>query len=284
MILDNVALEGLLPQYILPYSPDHLENASYELTLGNEYFTTASEDGVKVKLKTDEQFSIKPGQFALLITKEVVTIPNNIVALISIKASIKFCGLVNVSGFHVDPGFVGKLKFAVYNAGSRDITLSEGQRLFPMWFCELTAPLNSEDKYDGTHYGQDSISSKDVQRLHGVIISPNVLNDKLKEVEQKINTASTIRTILLTVVLGFVGLSIGRYADNRANNASFQVIEKQMKLEESVNGVSEALKTQSMLVSNTQERLNLLEKESQQRASNVRSKNNEQSNRSANGQ
>src|SRR6266404_2128296 len=130
-ILDNDRLRSVLPNnVVVPYDPTRVKDASYELSLGNEYFTTDLPDGIKVIIEPGNQVVIKPGQFALLITKETVTIPDNVLAFISIKASIKFRGLVNVSGFHVDPGFTGKLKFAVYNAGSKDIVLDWEQRLF----------------------------------------------------------------------------------------------------------------------------------------------------------
>jgi hypothetical protein len=37
-------------------------------------------------------------------------------AFISMRTAFKFKGLVNISGFHVDPGYKGKLIFAVFNA------------------------------------------------------------------------------------------------------------------------------------------------------------------------
>ena len=50
-------------------------------------------------------FTIPPGQFAFLLTEEVVSVPPDALAFISIRAKTKFRGLVNVSGFHVDPGY-----------------------------------------------------------------------------------------------------------------------------------------------------------------------------------
>jgi dCTP deaminase len=46
-------------------------------------------------------------------------------------------GLINVSGFHVDPGFYGKLIYAVYNAGPSEIHLSRGTEMFLIWFADL---------------------------------------------------------------------------------------------------------------------------------------------------
>ena len=51
------------------------------------------------------------------MTKESIEVPLDALGLISIRSKYKLKGLINVSGFHVDPGFRGSLVFAVYNAG-----------------------------------------------------------------------------------------------------------------------------------------------------------------------
>lgn len=181
--LSNQELEKLLAESIVPYALGNIKNAAYELSLGNEFFATNSPKGVRKIIKRGEQITINPGQCALLLTKETVTIPNNLIALISIKATFKFRGLVNVSGFHVDPGFHGKIMFAVYNAGSQDVVLTEGQRLFLIWFCELSTPLKEKDVYNGKSNNRRSITSEDVMRIHGDIYSPNVLYNLIKELE-----------------------------------------------------------------------------------------------------
>lgn len=61
-------------------------------------------------------------------------------------------GLVNISGFHVDPGYSGKLIFAVFNAGPARIHLQKGQRIFPLWMASLDeriARQASKQGYDG---------------------------------------------------------------------------------------------------------------------------------------
>jgi dCTP deaminase len=45
--------------------------------------------------------------------------------------------LVNVSGFHVDPGYRGQLTFAVFNAGPVPIHLKRGQPIFLIWYASL---------------------------------------------------------------------------------------------------------------------------------------------------
>ena len=106
---------------ILPFKESRVKNGAYELSLGSEVFLTDSKSG-KVEMlneTSNRQIDINPGQFALLLTGEKICIPKDKIAFISIKAGERLKGLVNVSGFHVDPGFNDHLLFSVYNQGKR---------------------------------------------------------------------------------------------------------------------------------------------------------------------
>jgi len=122
--------------------------------------------------------------------------------------------LINVSGFHVDPGFHGHLKFAVYNAGSNDITLAQDQSVFVIWYADLDAP--SPDPYPALPpvvppHGR-IISAKDIDRLKGQVSSPAELKKQLDALEKSIDikfnateqTRQFIRAVLL-IVLAIVG-------------------------------------------------------------------------------
>src|ERR1017187_2276797 len=124
------------------YSAERIKYGGYELSLGAEYFDTSDPTGTKQRLEEGQQIRILPGQFGLLLTEENVCVPADALGLISIKASIKFRGLVNVSGFHVDPGFNGRLKFSVYNAGGQDINLSRDQLVFMIWFAAMDEEID----------------------------------------------------------------------------------------------------------------------------------------------
>jgi dCTP deaminase len=123
---------------VTPYREERILRCAYELGVGPEaYITSNTADTTTTHLDEGVKVTIPPGQFGLLVTKEVIFVPNNAIGFISIRAGIKFQRLVNVSGFHVDPGFRGPLKFAVYNAGSTDITLDQDERVFMLWFADL---------------------------------------------------------------------------------------------------------------------------------------------------
>ncbi len=190
---------------------------AYELSLGDEIFRTDSKDKKKEFLtRPKEQITINPGQFALLLTYEIVNIPSNKIAFISIKAGIKLKGLINVSGFHVDPGFKGKLVFSVYNAGSSPISLLKGESCFLIWFAELELSKDEVTSYDKgihDHKNQDTIPTKYIDALiAGELASPNALSkridDNQKELDSRIGLIEKEQTAKDYLVKTAVGLGV----------------------------------------------------------------------------
>lgn len=167
---------------VTPYRDERVLRCAYELGVGSEAYITSKTDDT-TRLEEGHKITIPPGQFGLLTTREVIRVPNNAIGLISIRASIKFQGLVNVSGFHVDPGFHGALKFSVYNAGSKDITLDQDERAFMLWFADLNA--ETPDPYGPSASGQNVITSKDVDRVKGDVASPAELKKQIDEIKHE---------------------------------------------------------------------------------------------------
>lgn len=168
---------------------ERVKSGAYELSLGNEVFRTDSPDKKKeIFTNSKEQITINPGQFALLLTEESLQIPDDKIAFISIKAGIKLRGLINVSGFHVDPGFKGNLVFSVYNAGTGPISLERGEPCFLIWFAELSLIKGETSEYNGKHKNQNSIPTKYIDALiAGELASPNTLSKRIDNNQEIIN-------------------------------------------------------------------------------------------------
>ena len=117
----------------------------YHLHLGREVYI--STDDLPKHLKKGEYFVIKPGDFVLLLTSEVIRLPDDVMGFISMRFDYKYKGLINVSGFHVDPGYHGKLIFSAFNAGPRDIVLHENEGVFMIFFQKIPqcSSYNSKD-------------------------------------------------------------------------------------------------------------------------------------------
>ena len=88
---------------------------------------------------------------------------------------------MNVSGFHVDPGFQGRLTFAVFNAGPVPVHLRQGDDIFLIWFADLTDPVPSPKK------GSTQIQSQLINGISGELHSLASLSASVTDVEQRLD-------------------------------------------------------------------------------------------------
>jgi dCTP deaminase len=201
-------LKGIKGDFIIitPFDEKRVCSASCELLLGDKYYATSDELPSDLgRGFTPEYARIEPGEFAVLTTRECIYVPTDLVAFISMKYSYKEQGLVNVSGFHVDPGFFGRLLFTVYNAGPSDVVLQAGSPVFLIMFAKLKD--RAEKGYEGSHQGQHDIPSDAVSKLRGTSVSPRNLDERLRRLEllTYILTA-TVLPILVALLLSVLSL------------------------------------------------------------------------------
>jgi dCTP deaminase len=216
-----------LPPFIDPFDPAKVDCAAYTLRVGSEVYVSPSEaeqDAKTItirKLGGGEAFTIPAGQFAFLLTLEKITVPPGAIAFISMKSGIKLRGLVNVSGFHVDPGYSGNLIFAVFNAGPKTVHLKQGDDCFLIWYADLDNPESKRVRAPGT--GFTSIPTDLVTKISGELMSFDGLNAKIKKLEkdydQRIHkiennhrTITTVGSIFLgALVTLFIGVVVTPY-------------------------------------------------------------------------
>lgn len=197
-------LKRRLPHLIEGYREERVVNCAYELTMGHEIFVGGTKNGVRRSIGDGEQFSIPPGHFAHLLTEETVEIPPDALGLISMKSRLKMRGLVNVSGFHVDPGFRGRLLFSVYNAGSQDHLISQGTEAFLLWYSSLDR--ETEDLYEGARSDTVTIPDNDSMAIQGEVYTPQALTTRVAALERSM---SHRRSLVLVLVGAIVGAAVG---------------------------------------------------------------------------
>lgn len=215
------------------YKEENLKQASYELKLGKEVYLTDNKKQVKTILTEEKDvITINPGQFALLLTEETVNVPGDLLGFISIKASEKLKGLINVSGFHVDPGFKGKLLFSVYNASPSKIQLTKGCPYFLIWFSEIKTPLTGDDLYNSkNHQGQKTIEAKYITPLiNGEMASPHILLKKINSQKDSLNRILWIAGIITTISIG-ITIKVWSDSDNFKRGYEMGLKEKSIKEE-----------------------------------------------------
>jgi len=183
---------------------------SIELTLAPEVYISPSWDEKAPRKKTiehyekDSCFTIPPGQFGFLQTAEHVKIPPTVMGFISLKSGKKMLGLVNVSGFHVDPGWNGPLTFSVFNAGPSPVHLQVGMNLFLLWI----ATLDHETVRPRTKKLAKDHFLNTVNAVSGSVKSGYDLQAKLEQLDKKVGILQTVASILLVIILGLLGREI----------------------------------------------------------------------------
>lgn len=185
---------------ITNYSKERLRYGRYSLRLDREVCVTP--DGLNDDPKPGEGkfLRIPPGQFALLFTTESLDIPNNAMGFISVKTSEKIKGLINVSGFHVDPGFRGHLKFSVYNAGNRMICLDYESECFLLWLCSLDRTTD-DTWFKKNKFMKNEISASDREQMCDKRHSPANLHNRIEKLEANVNLVISVGVVVVIPLL-----------------------------------------------------------------------------------
>ena len=200
----------------------------FDLRLGDEVFITRRDE--PIKLQDGKEFvSISPGEFALLITEEEIKMPADLMAFINVRFSYKQKGLINISGFHVDPCYEGKLIFSVFNAGPNDIILRKSEPVFMIFFSKLTDDiskfqdaLSDESKEDyflglvgNTAYlniknknlkkkGFTKIPSDMMLSIKGISVSLAENNSRIERLENRIKIYGSIAVGVIVALIGLI--------------------------------------------------------------------------------
>lgn len=201
MLWSSGTLAERLEHLITPFDRGQIDCAAYTLAVGSEVYVTPNDQVADPTLVTvkrlaeGEHFTIPPGQFAFLLTDETVRVPVDALGLISIRAKVKFRGLVNVSGFHVDPGYCGQLTFAVFNAGPVPIHLRQGQRIFLIWYASLDQASKNKDATtprQGIDLDVITGVSGELQSLAGLAEKIRAVGDRVHDVEKQQEVIKTL--------------------------------------------------------------------------------------------
>ena len=120
-------------------------------------------------------------------------------------------GLINVSGFHVDPGYKGKLVFGVFNAGGQPITVRQGEATFLLWYVSLDQ--STDAGYEGSRLGLEHITDDQIMNLTGLTYNPTAIADTVSSLANRISYLEDRRARWVNLwgrlIVGVVGAVFG---------------------------------------------------------------------------
>lgn len=148
---------------IEPFSIENLNSCSYDLTLGEE-FAFPSNKPVILDNETDfkkylksrimREVKLKPGDFILGITKEKITLPNNVAGFLSGRSCFARLGLqVYSSSNFVHENVSNNQVFEIKNIGKNTLTLKPGLKICQLIFFQI----KGKSDYNGLFRTQEKI-------------------------------------------------------------------------------------------------------------------------------
>lgn len=185
-------LERLVPDN---RSEECVAQVSYDLRVGDEVYLS-EEKTPKVLSDGNRYVLLPPGQFALIKTHEKVFVPSDYVGFLSVRSKLKLQGLINVSGFHVDPTYKGHLIFAVQNVGPNDIRLRFEDPAFMMMWAKLDQPYSGPARNAGHCF----ITVEQMAQLGGSSITLSAIQKQVHSL------ATTLRIVEALSAAAFLAL------------------------------------------------------------------------------
>ncbi|MDX2101022.1 MAG: dCTP deaminase [Alphaproteobacteria bacterium] len=112
--------------------------------------------GDEIVLGEGDAFYLHPGELALGVTLESLTLPDDLVGWIDGRSSLARLGLmVHVTAHRVDPGWSGAIVLEFFNSGKLPLALRTGMTICAISFEVLSSPClrpysaRSDAKYRG---------------------------------------------------------------------------------------------------------------------------------------
>jgi dCTP deaminase len=196
MRLNDIEIEQCLDNKSIIIEPrpsqKHINGVSVDVCLGDTFRVfkehaapfidlSGSKDSMQQVLDTvmseeitvseDDLFYLHPGQLALAVTDESVTLAPHIVGWLDGRSSLARLGLmVHVTAHRIDPGWSGKIVLECYNNGKLPLALKPKMQIGALNFERLSQacarPYNQRDNAKYKHQ-QSAVASRISQDATG---------------------------------------------------------------------------------------------------------------------
>ncbi len=204
MILSDIQIreansEGRIS--IDPFEDSQLQSASYDLRVGAQGATTSSKKIVDIR--HDGYFLMKPGDFAIVTSLEILNFDNCHVGRIGLRSKYARKGITATTGLQIDPGFRGRLTVGLYNLSPKQISLPFKDDLLSIEIHRLEEPCRKE--YSGPFQGKLELGPSDIEAIvendsmtHSEMLT--MLSSLSRNVGELSNDVKTMKWIIPLIV------------------------------------------------------------------------------------
>jgi dCTP deaminase len=135
-----------------PFFPEHINPASYDITLGDHFVCPTREPEEFVT----EELILFPGEVVLATTAEVIHLPRDVVGDLKLKSSLGRLWLNHSLSGWIDCNFQGQVTLELQNLGPYPRRLAKGMRVAQIVFYQMEEPpeVAYGEKGTGHYQGQ----------------------------------------------------------------------------------------------------------------------------------
>ena len=120
----------------IPFFPEHVNPASYDLTLGDHWICPTREP----EEFRAEEIVLFPGEVVLATTSETIKMPRDVVGDLKLKSSLGRLWLNHSLSGWIDCNFNGQVTLELQNLGPYPRKLSKGMRVAQIVFFQMEEP------------------------------------------------------------------------------------------------------------------------------------------------
>lgn len=191
-----------------PCDEKRIEPCSYDARAGGEVLVSGHDK--LIDLSRANSVTLRPGDFALIMTYESFKFPLNMAANIGMKSGLARRGIILLAGMQIDPNFEGHLKLGLYNCSGRPITIDYKDPICLIEFHRLSQPVErGVGEFPELKEGRIPELDKAFLRQ----LETTSLSDVAKDMRSLIQNTNTLTTItykvILPILIGIFVVTIG---------------------------------------------------------------------------
>jgi len=188
-----------------------IQPASLDLTVGRVFIPGAKPGKPGSATKPITESVLKPGCTAVVYTHETIQMPPFLCGLCFPPDHMSSFGILMTNPGHVDPGFVGKLRFTLINMSEEDFILRPGKRIATLMLLRVEG--DSARDY-AQRWGAQVEDEEFETRLQELLrrLTQDFLSvqerahDEAKRVVSRVGVGLGLTTILATLALSFAAI------------------------------------------------------------------------------
>ena len=143
-------------------SDANVQACSYDLRMGNQYYYDDGDNNHQANVRTlgiGEYLKIPPNAICYVITEELVNIPGDLPASISLSFGLIKRGVMLAAQPPYDPGYSGKTVALLHNLSNETIVIKRKDHILNIIFEELTDSVPCSSLYKGDYQSLTDLSA-----------------------------------------------------------------------------------------------------------------------------